>query len=332
MPHTRIALPIVLSLAALFIHLGSPAVAFSQAWVPIEGDGSVSFTYQNLIGRYHVDATGTRAKVGTDSAQSILMDFEYGITDKLAFNADVVYVASKYKGTFPERAPWIRFPEGPLDFDASWHPAFQDGHFSLRYNVSKNPLMLTPFISVTVPTHHYETSGHNAAGRHFHELVIGVNAGRRLGPILPNFYLHGRYSYTVLKRFAGLNLNRSNADWEFGWIATRRLTLRFLGASQWTQGGLNFPEDIHPGEEEFEFHDRVLHASYFRLGGGASFSVNKNLDINLASAGTVSAKNGVVVGGIAIGFSWRFSRGHDISKTSSRNSLPNVPIAGPGMF
>ena len=316
MPHKRIPLIIVLSLIALFVQLRFPAAAFSQAWVPEKGEGSVSVTYQNLVARYHVDGMGRRSRVGTDSAQSVLMDFEYGITDKLALNADVVYVASKYEG---------KFPEGPLDFDARWHPTLQDTHFSLRFNLRQRPLVLTPFISVTVPTHRYETDGHNAAGRHFHELLIGVNAGRTLGRILPNCYVDGRYSFAILKRFAGLNLNRSNADWEFGWAANRKLTLRFLGAWQQTHGGLNFPEDIHPGEEEFEFHDRVLHASYFRLGGGATFSVNKNLGLNLAYAGTAAAKNGVLVGGISVGFTWKFSRKHDISKVSARNLPRDIP-------
>ena len=322
MPDKRIPLIIVLSFAALYVHLGFPAAVFPQAWLPAKGEGSISFTYQNLVARYHVDGKGTRAKVGTDSAQSVLMDFEYGITNKLALNADVVYVASKYAGAFPE---------GPQDFDARWHPTFQDAHFSLRYNVRQRPLMITPFISFTVPTHQYEVDGHNAAGRHFRELLIGINAGRTMGPILPNAYVAGRYSYAILKQFAGLNLNRSNVDWEVGWAANRKLTLRFLGAWQQTHGGLNFPEDIHPGEEEFEFHDRVLHASYFRLGAGATFSVNKNLDVNFAHAGTPSAKNGVLIGGISVGFTWRFSRKHDISKVSVRNSPRDIPN-GLGMF
>jgi hypothetical protein len=322
MPHMRIPPIVLLSLAALCIRLGSPAAAFAQAWVPAKGDGSISLTYQNLSARYHTDAQGKRANAGRDSAQSVLIDFEYGITDKLALNADVAYVASKYEGPLPE---------GPLDFDTLWHRTIQDAHLSVRYNVRRKPLVITPFISVTVPTHQYEISGHNAAGRHFHELLLGINAGRTLGPILPNVYVHGRYSFAILKHFAGLNLNRSNADWEVGWVMARKLTLRFLGAWQQTHGGLNFPTDIHPGEEEFEFHDRVLHASYFRLGGGATVSVNKNLDINFAYAGTVSAKNGVTVGGILIGFSWRFSKRHDISKISAK-SLPRDIPGGLGMF
>jgi len=319
----RIALTGVLSLAVLCLHLICPASANSQAWVPRKGDGSVTFTYQNLAAHKHVDSHGKRANVGTDSAQSILLDFEYGLTDKLAVNADVVYVASKYVGTFPE---------GPSDFDRSWHPTLQDAHFSLRYQVRSHPFVLTPFVSVTVPTHRYETSGHNAAGRHFYELLIGVNAGRQLGPILPHCYVHGRYSYAIVEHFAGLNLNRSNGDLEFGWEASRKLTFRFVGAWQQTQGGLNFPEEIHPGEEEFEFHDRVLHASYFRLGGGASYSLNKNFDLNLAYAGTVAAKNGVIVGGFAAGFTWRFSRGYDLSKISAKNSAHSVSTAEAAMF
>ena len=67
MPHKRIPLIVVLSLAALCLYLTFPITAFAQAWVPAKGEGSISFTYQNLVARYHVDATGTRAKVGTDS-------------------------------------------------------------------------------------------------------------------------------------------------------------------------------------------------------------------------------------------------------------------------
>ncbi|HEX9273059.1 MAG TPA: hypothetical protein VGA01_12680 [Candidatus Binatia bacterium] len=302
----RIASPLVLCFAVSCINLGLPPTAFSQAWVPEKGEGSVTITYQKLVGYDHFDLTGARQKVGTDRAQSMSVEFEYGVTDKLAFNADVVYVASKYNGSFPE---------GPLDFDGRYHPAFQDAHLQVRYNVLNKPLMLTPFVSVTVPTHHYETSGHDATGRDFYELLVGANAGRQLGSVLPNVYVQGRYSYAILKHFAGLNLNRSNLDTEVGWMVTRRLTLRLLGAWQKTYGGLRAPIDFEgPGTEQFEFHDRVLRASYFRLGGGATCSVNRTFDINVGYGGSVSGLNTLAVGGIAIGFSWRFSRGSSISK------------------
>ena len=164
-----------LCFAVSCVNLGLPPTAFSQAWVPEKGEGSVSITYQKLVGYDHFDLTGARQKVGTDRAQSVSVEFEYGVTDKLAFNADVVYVASKYNGPFPE---------GRLDFDGRYHPAFQDAHLQVRYNVLRRPLMLTPFVSVTVPTHHYETSGHTATGRDFHELLLGVKRRAAIRPSL----------------------------------------------------------------------------------------------------------------------------------------------------
>lgn len=322
MPHKRIAPILVLSLAALCLQLGFPVAAFSQAWVPEKGEGSVSVTYQNLIARDHIDFKGSRnGNLGTVRAHSMLVDFEYGITDKLTFNTDLAYIGSNYRGPLPE---------SPFD-DGRFHPTFQDAHFHVRYNVLKNPVVVTPFIGVTIPTHNYGVLGHSAVGRGFHELLIGVNAGRQLGPVLPNVYLHGRYSYTILKHFEGMNLNRSNVDWEVGWLANRKLTLRFLGAWQKSDGGLNLPVDLH-SEEDHEIHDRAARADFVRLGGGATFSVNKSFDIHLAYATTVWGRNIHAVGGVAIGFSWRFSRGFDLSKMPTSNSGRSMTAAGEALF
>lgn len=97
----RFTSALVLCFAVSCVNLGLPPTAFSQAWVPEKGEGSVSITYQKLVGYDHFDLTGARQKVGRDRAQSVSVEFEYGVTDKLAFNADVVYVASKYNGSFP---------------------------------------------------------------------------------------------------------------------------------------------------------------------------------------------------------------------------------------
>ncbi len=322
MPLKRIPLIIILFLVVLCVHTEFPAATFAQAWVPEKGDGSVSVTYQNLVARDHINFTGARASnLGTVRAHSMLIDFEYGITDKLAFNTDLAYIGSNYRGPLPE---------SPFD-NGRFHSAFQDAHFHVRYNVLKNPAVVTPFIGVTIPTHNYGVLGHSAIGRGFHELLIGVNAGRQLGPILPNVYFHGRYSYTILKRFEGMNLNRSNVDWEVGWLATGKLTLRFLGAWQKSYGGLNLPVDLH-SEEDHEIHDRAARADFVRLGGGATFSVNRSFDIDIAYATTVWGRNIHAVGGMALGFSWRFSRGHDISKISAKNSPRSIPIAEQALF
>ncbi len=319
MPHRRLTLIFAFALGC---YLGFPASTRSQAWVPEKGEGSLTFTYQNLDARDHLNFKGTRSSgLGTVHARTTIMDFEYGVTDKLAFNADLTYVGSSYKGPVPE---------GPSD-DGFYHPTFQDLHFHLRYNLLKNPLVVTPFIGVTIPTHDYQVLGHSAIGRGFHELLIGINVGRQLGPMLPNLYVHGRYSYSILKRFEGLNVNRSNAEWEVGWIATKSLTLRFLGSAQKSDGGFDLPIDLH-SEQDHEIHDRVARANFVRLGGGASYSLSKSLDINFAYATTIWGRNIHAVGGVALGFTWRFSRGFDLSKTSV-NSAPRIfPSPPQAMF
>ena len=208
---------------------------------------------------------------------------------------------------------------------------FQDAHIGLRYNALRRFLVVTPFIGVTIPTHAYEVRGHSAAGRRFHEFLIGANVGRQLGPLLPNSYLQVRYSFAKPKRFAGLNLNRSNADWEVGWAANKRITIRFIGSWQKTHGGFEFPQDIH-GEEDFSIHDRVARANFVQLGAGVTFSVNRSLDVHTAWAPTpIYARNTHGDRGFIVGFSWRFSRGpHD--RIAAHTPPGKLPTIAQGMF
>src|SRR5205809_644428 len=137
MSHRRLTLILFFSLGLV---LRLPDSLQAQAWVPEKGEGSITFIYQNLAARDHLNFKGTRSSaLGTVHAHTTVLDFEYGITDKLAFNIDLAYVASRYKGLVPE---------GPSD-DGRYHSTFQDTHLHLRYNLFKSPLLITPFIGVT---------------------------------------------------------------------------------------------------------------------------------------------------------------------------------------
>ncbi len=322
----RIAQAIV-CLAPLTIQLALPGSVFAQAWTPPKGEGSVSFTYQKVDVRDHFDAEGDVEDRGRIHTHNAIMALEYGLTDNLAFDFDVAYIASKWDHPFAP--PGLR-PHGPLD-NGKFHPTFQDAHLDLRYNAVKRPLTITPFVGVTLPTHDYEVRGHSAVGRGFKELLIGVNVGRELSPILPNIYVHVRYSLAILKRFAGLNLNHSNADWEVGWAANRKITLRFMGAWQKAHGGFEFPAGVQLTPAQFLIHDRVAKADYTQLGGGLTYSVNRSLAIHAAYVKTVIARNTHGDGGIILGFSWRFRR--DSSGRIAANTPPPTPLTlGQGMF
>lgn len=313
----RMARTIVLSFVVLCLHLALAACGFAQAWVPPKGEGDVSFTYQNLVVRRHLTSLGKTGSPVRIHSHAMFMGFEYGITDRMALSADLAYIAARYKG-----------PKAESEIDNnSYHPTFQDARIELRYNALKEPLVITPFIGVTIPTHDYETVGHSAVGRGFHEFLLGVNAGRQLWR---DGYAQVRYSYAILSHFKGYNLNRSNADWEVGWLATKRLTPRFLGSWQKTYGGLNFPDDVT--EETHEIHDRTARANYIRLGGGITFSVNRSLDLHAAYQTTVTGINTHDLRGMTIGVSWRILRGSSLAQLSPDPSQKQIATIGQATY
>jgi hypothetical protein len=319
--HTRaIVRGLVVCLTVLCLHLAVAVKMYSQAWLPPKGEGQVSVTYENIFVRYHLNFTGARTDRGPIRTHTTILSFEYGLTNKLALDADLAHVFSKYEGFV---GPVLH---GPVD-NGSYHPAFQDARLTLRYNALNRRTVVTPFIGVAIPTHHYETRGHSAVGRGLRELLIGVNVGRELESRYGGSYAHVRYSYAIVPRVAGFNLNRSNADWEVGHFATSRLSLRFLAAWQRTQEGLNHPLDnILPNYEEF--HDRAARANFIRLGGGATFAVSRSLDLHVDYISTVSGINTHAARGITVGISRRFSRGFNTGQFSAQNSQAKLSGVG----
>jgi hypothetical protein len=300
----------ILCLAALSVVFVLAVPTFAQAWVPLQGEGTVSTTYSNMYVRNHVTFDGTRnPNGGRVRTNMVLTSLDVGVTDKLALVADIAYVASKYIGTVPH---------GPKD-TGTYHPTFQDWHLELRYNLLDEALVVTPFIGTIGRTHDYETRGHSAVGRGFQQLLLGASVGRQLDGILRNSYVQGRYSYAILPRFEGLKLDRSNVDCEAGWAATRRLSFRFISLLQKSHGGVITPLEPHLDQHEREFHDRITRTDYLYLGGGVAFVVNKSIAIHGAYLTTVYARNVQAPGGLLVGVSWSFSRGVTLRPTTTTN-------------
>ena len=273
----------------------------AQAWLPLRGEGQITITYENLYVRDHFDYTGKRFDAGPIRTNTVVTTFEYGLTNKLTLDSELTHVTSKYEGFVGP------VPHGPPD-TGFYHPTFQDARIGIRYNVFNRKLIVTPFIAAVIPTHHYETRGHTAVGRDLHELQFGVNIGRDLEDILPRTYVQGRYSYAIAQHVAQLNLNRSTADWEFGYYVTPRFSLRFTGAWQHSYGGIRIPLDSAMPDYH-ELHDRAAKSNFTRFGGGLSFSLTKFVDLHADFGNTARGTNTHAARGMSLGISWRFSRG-----------------------
>ena len=286
---------------ALLIAIAPLNLTHAQAWVPSRGDGQVTVTYENIYVRDHFDYTGKRFDAGPIRTNTVVTTFEYGITNKLTLDSQLTHVTSKYEGFVPP------VPHGPPDTGV-YHPTFQDAAIGIRYNVLSRDLMVTPFVAAVIPTHHYETRGHTAVGRDLRELQVGVNVGRDLEGIIPQTYFQARYSYAFVQNVREFGLDRSNADWEFGYYAKPRLSLRFTGAWQYTHSGLRFPLD-HDIPDFHELHDRAAKSGFVRFGGGFTVTLARNLDLHADFGNTFKGVTTHGARGLSLGISWRFSRG-----------------------
>jgi hypothetical protein len=279
----------------------SAPIAQAQAWLPMKGDGQVTITYENLYVKYHFDYTGKKFDAGPIRTNTVVTTFEYGLTNKLTLDSDLTHVTSKYEGFVGP------VPHGPPD-TGFYHPTFQDLRVGMRYNVLSKHFFVTPLVAVVIPTHHYETRGHTAVGRDLRELQIGVNVGRDLEEIIPRTYFQARYSYAFVQNVEQFGLNRSNVDWEFGYYAKPRVSLRFTGAWQYTYSGLRYPLD-QAIPDFHELHDRAAKSGFLRFGGGLTVTLAKNFDLHADVGNTFRGYTTHGSRGLSLGISWRFSRG-----------------------
>jgi hypothetical protein len=290
--------------------------AAAQAWVPAKGEVDLANVYQNVYTANHLLAHGESVDNGHIYLQGMLMDATYGITDRLALKVALPVIGAKYEGPFPHKLP--------ID-DGSYHGSFQDFSADLRYNVARNPLVITPFFTAIVPSHHYQYFAHSAIGRDLREFRIGVNLGRRLDPLIRKGFMQARLSYNFVERVLDVYHDSMNVELEFGYFLTRRLALIGLGTGQNTFGGLNYPvggfsQDFIRYSPLYPHHDQILRARLIDLGGGAAYQVNPRFAIFGAAVTTLWGTNAHAVNaGITFGVNWTFqTRGEGVKYARSQ--------------
>ena len=250
----------------------------------------------------HLLSSGQPQNRGPTQLSSATAGVLYGITDRFAVSADVPYIASKFTLT-PGLLPNAHDLESKVD-DGSYNETFQDFHAAVKYNAVQGAVMLTPFVELTLPTHHYVTFGHSAPGKFLREYRVGFDVGRLLNPILPHGYFDLRYSYSFVQKLDDFNLDRINVDLEVGYFLKPWVAIRGLGAVQKTLGGVE--SLVPPNSPYFPDHDRLERGHYSRMGGGVTFSLPRNMDLYVLVISTLSGKNVQAFTAPAIGVSWNF--------------------------
>ncbi len=277
--------------AGVICVLAAPVLLSAQAWLPPKGDGSVSFGVQTISFDGHFDTPGNKLPVASSRATNLLLGLSYSFTDKFAVDLSVPYVITKYTG---DPALLEFFEPTALD-DGTSHSAFQDFHLDLHYN-----------ISLIIPSHSYAFRGESAFGRDLREYALGMSAGRLLSPLLHRAYVQGQYSYAFVQKANDIPLNHSNVDIELGYFLPHSLSVRGFGSWLGTHGGITL-EQAFANPQLLPIHDRLLRTSFWHLGTGASYSLNRSLDLSFSYVTYLAGSSTHYGRAITIGTTWNFS-------------------------
>jgi hypothetical protein len=286
--------------AMLLVVLAAPRDASAQAWVPAKGEGAVAVAFQNIIVTRHLAAT-TRVDAGRIDTNVLLTDLTYGISDKIAVDLALPLVSTKYTGTFPH-------PGTTID-DGAYHTAFTDLRFALRYNVTRDGVVITPYIGSVLPSHDYAFYGHAAAGQRLREVQLGVYVAKVLERGVPGLFVSGRYGFGFVEKVVDISHNRSLADLEVGYFFSPAFRAFATTHGQYSHGGIDFPAGgLRALPTAYQInHDQIQRVHALGVGGGAAYSITDAFDVFGSFSRDVAGRNGHAVNrGITIGASWSF--------------------------
>ena len=274
----------VLLVAAVMLPFACVRPAAAQAWVLPARTGAVTFVFQEIdhVGRMQND--GTRREVAKAVNFAFDLELDYAFTDRFSLSTTLPYILSRFTDQ-PRPGPCntigadvICIPVAAVDACRCWQSAFADVGLTARYNlINHNQMfMVTPSISIGVPSHDYEYVGEAVVGRQLNELRVAVDAGQRLDELLRGLSVQAGYRYSIVERSLDIPNNRSNGLAQAAYAFPNGFSARGVFSWQRTHGGVRVPEFINPNnplypELRTEFH-RLLRDNYLHVGAGAAYA------------------------------------------------------------
>jgi hypothetical protein len=285
--------------AKLLVLLAVPLLSLAgflhaQAWVNPQDQGTVTLLYQYGFDRYHAMSKGEAVDRGHTYLQSVMLDVDYSLTERLAVRVGVPFIEGRYDGDQPHLL--VRGdPDTAVELDnGKYHGSMQDVRFDVRYNVSRSVLMVTPFAQAIIPSHDYPTLGHAAIGTDQREYRVGVNVGRQLNPWIPRAFVQGRYAFGISQEVVNIAPKRSYAEIQLGYVLTRKLSLQGSTVSTHSYNGIDFINGLFPNnlpEDQYLNHDRISRLNLLDIGASASYAINRKTNLFVGWGRSLSGTN-----------------------------------------
>lgn len=271
-----------------------PTPSAAQAWLPEKGTFSLNLDYFNSLSRKHYLPDGQEIDVGHTRLQTTSLSASYAVSDRINFTASLPWVQTRYDGDRPH--------PGEID-DGHSHSTITDVYLAAHFQLTLDPVAIAPYVAALVPTHDYPTLGHSAPGRGLNEYWLGFYAGKSLHSWIPRTYVQARYNYAFVEKIAGIDHDRSNADFEVGYFLNSRVSVRAFVDWQETHGGIDVP--IPPSNPLFPYHDQLGAEGHLNVGGGLSWSMNDRFGIYCSYRQSIRGENGHKLDhGLSLGMSY----------------------------
>jgi hypothetical protein len=281
----------------LFLLAAFQALLIAQAWLPSQGEGTVSLLYQNSIDRLHVFSNGLTKDRGHTYFDAVVLSSDFAATSRIAISFSLPYLDGKYVGSYPHELVRGQ-PDTVVPVDnGHFHGGFQDFIFTVRYALTPNhSWQITPFSQVTVPSHAYPSFGHAAIGLDEHEYRAGVNAGRRLDPFLPRAFVQGQYAFGASPEVAAnVAPKRSYGELQFGYLVSRRFTVQASSVLLYSHNGIDFDYNLFPNnlsDEQYLNHDRIARSRLLDAAGSIAHQANASTNVYVSLGRSLWGING----------------------------------------
>jgi hypothetical protein len=280
---------------ALTVGLLWAGLCHAQAWLPSAGSGDITASYTDSLVKEHYLADGGTIDVGHIRFFNYDLAGEYSPSDKWMVAASLPIVESKYYGTFGHTCGGSQ-GVGPICEvdDGSYHATATDLRTEVHYQWLLDPVAIAPYVAYILPTHHYETLGHAAPGRHLHELWIGTGLGTSLDKWIPKTYVETRVTYSQVEKVWDpthvwhISHNKWMIDGDIGHFLTPDISVSLIGHWQRTLGGISIP----PPEQLYTVHDQAGMENFLELGAGVSWSPTDHSGWSLNYIKSIEGRNG----------------------------------------
>lgn len=282
--------------------------------VPSKGNGSFAIAYQQVLVAQRTDDRGRAENLGRVTYRTTHLNWDYGFADRWAVSVGLPYGSNRYTGADSGHDPSIfQDPHGQhfID-DGNFGGGWKDWSVAVRYQWRVAPLLVTPYLKYSFPSHDYQYYGESALGLHQSELQLGVTAGGRLPAPWQNVYLVGSAAYFHMQEKGGRRVNHSTVNIDLGYFFSPRLSGQVGLARRRTYNGLDFPAAIfNPdgslNEDNLFHHDTIRNISFTEVHLGLSYQLNDRLTLTSDLGRTAHGANAnLIKSAVSIGISRSF--------------------------